>query len=125
MFEPENRFISSCAKKLRNNEPVSLSEGMQRRDLIQVEDVVDIISKRIRLHYLNYYMSLPIGSGENHSIIKILEFMKQEMNSESELLFGAIPSREGELDTLADISWYKDIGYRTRYSFFDGAKKSV
>lgn len=123
MFEPENRFVSSCASKLRNNEPVSLTEGKQRRDLVRVEDVVEIISKLITSNYLNHYMSLPIGSGENHSIIEILEFMKKEMNSDSELQFGVIPCREGEPDTLADISWYRDIGYNLMYSFFDGLKR--
>lgn len=123
LFEPEDRFISSCVAKLRNNEPISLTEGKQKRDMIKVEDVVEIISRLITSKYLNHYMSLPIGSGENHSIIEILEFMKKEMNSDSELLFGDIPSRKGEPNTLADISWYKDIDYSLRYSFFDGLKK--
>ena len=123
LFEPENRFVSSCVKKLKNNEPISLTEGKQRRDLIRVEDVVEIISTLISSDYLNHYMSLPIGSGESHSIIEILEFLKKEMDSESELLFGDIPSRIGEPNTQANISWYRDINYRLRYSFFEGLKE--
>lgn len=123
VFEPENRFISSCAKKLMNNESISLTEGKQKRDLVRVEDVVSIISRLISSDYLRHYMALPIGSGENHSIIEILEFMKRVMNSTSELRFGDIPSREDEPDTLADISWYKDIGYSLEFNFFDGLRE--
>ncbi len=61
LFEPENRFISSCVTKLRNNEPITLTEGKQRRDLLQVEDVVEIISKLIQSQYLNHYMSQNSG----------------------------------------------------------------
>ena len=120
LFEPENRFISSCIKKLSNNEVISLTEGNQKRDIVRVEDVVSIISELISSDYIRHYMSLPVGSGENHSIKEILEFMKREMDSKSELRFGDIQSRENEPDTLADISWFKDIGYNLKFSFFEG-----
>ena len=123
LFEPEDRFISSCIKKLRNNEPLSLTRGIQKRDLVRVEDVVAIISEIVASDYLKNYMSLSIGSGENHSIVEIMEFLKSEIGSESELKFGDIISREGEPDTLADVSWYKDIGYTLQYGFFDGLRE--
>lgn len=123
LFEPDNRFISSCIKKMKNDESVSLTEGSQKRDIVCVEDVVSIISRLITSGYLKHYMRLPVGSGESHSIVEIMKFMKEEMKSNSELKFGDIPSREGEPDTLADVSWYKDIGYTLEYGFFDGLRK--
>lgn len=123
LFEPDNRFISSCKKKLLNNESIALTSGVQKRDIIHVEDVVSIISKLISSNYIKGYISLPVGSGEQHSIIEILEYMKKSMNSSSKLEFGVVPSRKYEPDTLADISWYNDIGYSLKFSFFDGLAK--
>ena len=49
--------------------------------------------------------------------------MKRVMGSSSLLQFGAVPERGGEPDTLADISWYKEIDYQMKYSFFEGLEK--
>lgn len=120
--EPDDRFINSVKQKLFNNEDVLLTDGLQKRDIIRVEDVISIISKLISSNYVRGFMSLPIGTGESHSIREIVSFMKNELTSSSNLLFGAIPSRNGEPDTLADTEWYKDIGFRLKYSFFEGLK---
>ena len=120
MYEPDNRFLSSCKKKMLNNESIDLTIGTQKRDIIRVEDVVGVISKLVCSEYLKGYKALPVGSGEQYAIREILTFLKKKMQSQSSLNFGALPSRTGEPDTLADISWYQDIGYEPRYSFFGG-----
>ena len=119
-FEPDNRFINSCKNKLKRNEEILLTTGLQKRDIIRVEDVVSIIARLITSNYLVGYMLLPIGSGEQHSIVEILAYMKKKMQSSSILHFGAKESRKIEPDTVADIKWYKDIGYNLQYSFFEG-----
>lgn len=120
--EPDNRFINSCKKKLIMNESIALTEGKQKRDIIRVEDIIDIIARLIDLDFLDGYMCLPVGSGEQHSIVEILEYMKATLRSQSQLEFGKLPSRKSEPDTLADIRWYKDIDYHLKYSFFEGLK---
>lgn len=121
--EPTNRFISSCRTKLQNNEDIQLTEGFQKRDIVRVEDVTDIVEKLVQLGYVSGYKKLPVGSGENHSIRDIMEYMKTTIGSKSELLFGALESRENEPDTLADISWYKDINHINKFSYWDGLKE--
>lgn len=127
--EPASRFMNSCAHKLANNEDIQLTEGNQKRDIVRVEDVEQIISTLLRCNYVSGYMKLPVGSGEQHSIREIVEFMKKSMGSASKLRFGAIPSREGEPDTLADITWYKELDYTLKHSFFEGledySKKTI
>lgn len=123
--EPSGRFLSSVKNKLLNNQEVDLTEGYQKRDIIRVDDVVEIIRKIIENNYTKGYMSLPVGSGENHSIREIITFMKDEMGSFSKLNFGAIPTRSGEPDTLADIKWYRELGYELKYNFFEGLKDWV
>lgn len=123
LFEPNNRFISSCRVKLQKNDPLDLTAGTQKRDMIRVEDISAIICKLVELKYVNGYRSLPIGSGEQHPIKDVIQFMHDAIGSSSELNFGAIPSRKGEPDTVADISWYDDIGYKLQFSFFEGLKE--
>lgn len=122
-YEPYNRFIRSCITKLVQNENLELTIGNQKRDIIRVEDVIDIIFRIVVSEFVEGYRILAIGSGEHHTIREIMEFMKEKTNSKSKLLFGAIPSRNGEPDTLADISWYEELGYSLRYDYFQGLEK--
>lgn len=122
LFEPQNRFLNACKIKMQKNEDIQLTQGLQKRDIIRVEEVVNIINKLIVSDYIKGYMVLPVGSGENHSIRDIVIYMKNEMQSSSNLIFGAVPDRKGEPDTLADIRWYNDIGFKLQYSFYDGLR---
>jgi CDP-paratose synthetase len=123
LFEPPDRFIRSCKEKLWKNQDIELTTGTQRRDIIRVEDVIGIISRLVVKNYIDGFVSLPIGSGENHSIREIVEYMKKTINSTSELIFGAVKSRPGEPDTLANIDWYKEVGYQLQYGYFEGLKE--
>ena len=122
LCEPPNRFLRSCREKLKLDEDILLTEGGQKRDIIHVEDVVSIISRLIETGYVRGYSKLSVGSGENHSIREIIEFMKDYLDSTSNLKFGAIESRKDEPDTLANIEWYKEIGYNLKYTYFEGLK---
>ena len=125
LSEPRGRFLRSCADKLLMNEPLELTSGYQKRDIIRVEDIVGIIDTLMSSDYAKGYKILPVGSGEQHSIREIINYMKEKSGSASELKFGAIPSRAGEPDTLADTSWYDEIGYSMKYSYFEGLKQEL
>ncbi len=119
-YEPLSRFMNSCLTMLKANEPLALTSGTQTRDIIRVEDVVDIISWIIKEKPFIGYRDLPIGSGESHSIREMITFMKDNLKSKSVLNFGAVDSREGEPNTLADISWMSEHGRKLKYSYWDG-----
>lgn len=120
LYEPENRFFCHCKKKLLCNDDVCLTSGEQKRDIIRLEDVLGIIKALINCSYVSGFKSLQAGSGEQHSIYEMLTYMKACVKSNSRLLFGNIKKRENEPDTLADISWMNEIGYRLKYTFWDG-----
>ena len=121
--EPSSRFLKACRNHLRENEPLELTEGLQKRDVIRVEDVVGIIALLVEKKMIKGYRDLPIGSGENHSIRDIVGFMKERVSSNSKLNFGAVENRVGEPDTCANIEWIDEIGYKMQYSFWEGLKK--
>lgn len=122
MEEPEDKFMKSSILKLARGVRLDLTEGTQKRDLIRVEDILSLIELLIKTGYVHGYRTLPAGSGENHSIREIIRFMSECCESESETRFGAVQNREGEPDTLADITWYQDIGFELRYPYFEGIK---
>ena len=106
------------------NEKLELTSGDQKRDIIRVEDIVGIIASILQSNYLKGYKALQVGTGEQHSIRTMIEYMKEQLHSSSELLFGAIPNRIGEPDTMSDITWLKELGYNLKYSYFEGLKQA-
>lgn len=122
--KPKSRFIDICISKLLNNEELLLTSGYQKRDIIHVNDVVEIISRIIISNFVEGYKQLPVGTGEHHSIKEIVLYLKDEIGSDSELKFGAIKDRKNEPDTLADISWLKIIDYQLKYGYFEGLKSA-
>ncbi len=118
--EPEGRFLNACRRKLLAGEPLLLTDGTQKRDIVRVEDVIGVISMLITMEPPDGYQSLELGSGQQHSIRDIITHMKEVSGSESELRFGAVRMRKGEPDTLADIGWLDQIGYRLKYDYFSG-----
>ena len=119
MDEPEGRFIKSSMIKLCRNEPLLLTAGTQKRDIIHVEDVAGLVSGILGAEYEGFRI-LPAGTGENHPIREIIEFLHSTAGSSSRLEFGAVPQRAGEPDTLSNIDWYKEIGYTLKHTFFGG-----
>ncbi len=121
MNEPKERFFHACKRKMILGENIQLTNGLQKRDIIRTEDVVDIICFVIKNQIVSGYRRLPVGSGEQHTIREVLEYMKRKIQSKSNLEFGVIRDRgSGEPDTLADISWYRQYGYDLNYSFWGG-----
>ena len=118
--EPSTRFLKACKNHLMENEPLELTEGTQKRDIVRVEDVVGIISLLVMEKCIIGYRDLPVGTGESYPIKDVIAFMKEHSESKSKLNFGAVRSREGEPNTCADINWFSEIGYELKYSYWDG-----
>ena len=123
--ETNERFIKNCVLKLKNNEPLELTDGTQIRDLIRVEDVIEIVAIILKQTDWKGYQQLCLGYGEAHSIRETVEYMKSQMKSKSVLHFGALPMRSGEQDTIADIEWLKKLDYKFQYSWSSGLDKEM
>ena len=92
--EPSGRFLRGSMEKLCRNERLKLTKGLQKRDIIHVEDAVNLVLRVIRAGFEGF-RSLPVGTGEHHSIREIMEFLRGASSSESVLEFGAVPDRAG------------------------------
>ena len=117
--EPEDRFIPMCIHKMLRNDIVDLTEGTQKRDIVSIDDVVDLVTYVIGQKLTGYY-EIEVGCGEAPSIREIIEYIYSVTQSKSELRWGAVPMRAGEPDCLADISRMKEIGYSCKKDWKTG-----
>lgn len=120
--EPKDRFIHYLIGKLKNNEDIDLTDGKQKRDFVYIEDVIEALNLIISSN-LKGYIDIPIGSGKAISIRELVEYIKELLNSKSNLNFGAVPSRNNEYSGIPDLSILNKIGFQPKYDFKSGIKK--
>lgn len=125
--EPENRFLQMCYRKLSSDERLELTEGTQLRDIMRIEDLMQAVS--CVMTYLaprdyGYYV-YDVGTGNAVSIRDIVKYMSQKLQSKSEIVFGAVPSRNNEPDCIANITALRDMGYEPKYSWRAGIDKII
>ena len=117
--EPENRFFVSCCKKMMRGEQLLLTEGMQKRDIVYIQDVCLGI-ETILNSTISGYLDVPLGTGEAVAICEIIKYMHKYLYSKSELQFGVIPVRKGEPNCVADMSVIKGLGFENSYMWREG-----
>lgn len=123
--EPKNRFLPSVIDKLKNNEDIPLTQGEQLRDFIYIEDVVNAILLLINKKSIPPYIDVPLGSGDAPSIKVFITYIKEIMNSKSELQFGKVPLRPNEPSSFANLAMYNMLGGKIKYSWKEGIKKML
>jgi len=127
--EPKDRFISKSILLLKSNQDLLLTEGTQKRDFIFIDDLVEILVFLIDCNLTvlsNKEYNIPIGTGINPSIKEIILFLYNEINSKSNLKFGAVKNRDNEPNTCADLSILRKLGFsRPLIHWKDGMKKVI
>lgn len=124
--EPKDRFLHRCISMMKKNEPIDLTSGMQRRDFIHIDDVVNGIFLILKKRYeLSKYIDIPLGSGQAPTIKEVMYYLKEQMHSASSLNFGAIPDRICEDDCIADLSIINELGFKLKYYWKDGIKQLI
>lgn len=120
--EPETRFLPSVIKKMKLNQDILLTEGKQRRDFISIYDVINVLELVIGKEDKSVYYEIPLGTGEAPRVREVIEFIHQELLSQSQLCFGAVPLRKTEPDSVADVTALKALGYEIQYDWKKGIK---
>ena len=128
--EPSNRFITRSILQLKANQELLLTEGIQKRDFIFIDDVIEILlflidNKETEILAESGY-NIPVGTGIAPSIREIILFLKDEINSKSIIKFGAIKMRNNEPSTKADLSVLMKLGFKKQLTKWqDGMKKVI
>lgn len=109
-YQTKDKFIPYILEKLKTNEEILTTFGEQKRDFIYIEDFIDIIQKLLEKSSLIRGEVINVGSGISISLKDIILYLKEKLNSTSEIKFGAIPYRENEMmDFCLDISKLRGI----------------
>lgn len=117
--------INSC---LSNVPSLDLTPGEQRRDFIHVDDVVSAYMILLDGVYEpeRKFMEFDVGSGRPISIRQFVELVKRTTGSSTELRFGALPYREGEvMQSAANIDALLARGWRCKHDLRSGIKHVV
>ncbi|ABG51492.1 NAD-dependent epimerase/dehydratase [Trichodesmium erythraeum IMS101] len=129
-----NKLISYASQQfLSNASELKFTSGEQQRDFIHVEDVVLayllLLEKESKPS--QYYQEYEVGTGKATSLRQLLEMLKELMQVQTELKFGALPQRRGEImfsqadtKTIEEIGWYPAKSLKERLmQTIEGEKK--
>jgi CDP-paratose synthetase len=128
--DDDSKFVSYLIANLRDNNSgsLALSEGLQKRDFIYIDDVISACKIVVdNIHDFTEGFT-EIGVGTNNLIsIKELVFLVKKLtnNTKTNLDFGAIPQRDMETQSDCDISFLGNLGWTPKYSLEDGIAESI
>lgn len=126
--DSDNKFVTSVLNQLiQNEQEILLTEGLQKRDFIYIDDVVDAYIKVLGNNTrLNHFTEFEVGRGESIKVRQFVEILSKTIHSESLLKFGAIATRKGEIqDSIAKVSNLKEIGWEPKYNIIQAIHRMV
>lgn len=124
-----SKFTTHVIKTLLNNAAeLKLTLGEQKRDFIYVDDVV--AAYEILLENVNkqaeLFQQYELGSGEAITIREFVETVRQLSGASTQLDFGALPYREGEImHSVANTERLKLLGWHRQTNLVEGVEKAI
>ncbi|TDE43932.1 NAD-dependent epimerase/dehydratase family protein [Flavobacterium rhamnosiphilum] len=126
--DSNSKFVTNILNQLiQNKEEILLTEGLQKRDFIYIEDVVTAYLKvLINNDQLTNFSEFEVGRGESIEVREFVEILSEITQSESKLKFGAIITTKGEIqDSKANLSELKKIGWESKYDLRTAVIKMI
>jgi nucleoside-diphosphate-sugar epimerase len=127
--DDESKFIPHLIKSILKDESIDASPGMQKRDFIFVEDVIDGFLGAIDLigKMDKDFFTLEIGMGRAISIRDFSNIVERLTNRRARINWGSLPYRKSEIfDLKADIKITKELlNWRPKHSLDEGLKKTI
>jgi CDP-paratose synthetase len=116
-------IVNSC---LANVPEIQLTLGEQRRDFIYIDDVVSaylLLLKEIQ-GALPAFREFDVGSGTSVSIREFVTMVQRLTGAATELKFGALPYRDGEvMHSVANVAPLTALGWHCEYNIEAGIRK--
>lgn len=106
---------------------IDMTPGMQTRDFIYVYDVVSAFETVLKNEIkLTNYQEYEVGSGKSFSIKYLAELIKKISNSKTEINFGAIKYREGEImESVCNNEKLIELGWISKFSLSEALSKII
>ena len=126
--DDEGKFILYVERNCAANvETIELSDGMQLRDYIYTENVVDAyICVLEHLEKLSGYVEFEVGMGEPVLLKEFVTMIRDISKSNTCLEFGKRPRNDNEPEcSVADIKGLQKLGWKPSYSREDGIRQML
>ena len=131
--DDDSKFVSWVISQLKQNVPeIKLTSGNQLRDFIFIDDVVSAYMCTLEnTKSLGSFSEFDVGTGKLISVKNFINRVKKCYEkvrgiNKTLLLFGAIPSRPGELNTVkVNNKALIDLGWESKYSTEEGIEKTI
>ncbi len=123
-----SKFIPYLIDKiLRDETSIDMTPGLQTRDFIYVNDVISAFETVLKNEVkLTNYQEFEVGSGKSFSIKHLAELIKKISKSKTQLNFGAIPYRKGEIMvSVCNNKKLKELGWTSKFSLNEGLSKII
>ena len=129
-FDNRSKFCTKIILDLINQvDVIDLTPGMQKRDFIYIDDVIDAFEVLINygLKIQSGLHPFQLGSGKNLTIHDFIVLIKKlTNNSHTTLNFGAYPYRPNEvMEYPLDLSALSSLGWEPRHSLQEGLLKTI
>ncbi len=124
-LDRKDKFIPDILDKLSKNTKIELTSGLQLRDFVFVEDVVEALRLICKVQGVTKhnegYFEYEVGLGLPISIRQFVLAAKRIAGSSSETDFGALREREGEiLESVANLSSLRSLGFNPQFDLEKG-----
>lgn len=109
-WQNPSKFIPYVMDRLKKNESLDVTPCEQKRDFIHVDDFARDIEDILENYFKCVGEIVNVSSGKSISLKSIIEKYRKELNSTSQIHYGAVPYRENEaMDLCCDITKLKKI----------------
>ena len=124
------KFVSSIVRSLLRNElTIPLTAGLQRRDFIYVDDVVEAFLCVLQAlkDETGGYFEFDVGSGQSVTIQEFVTMARALCGNElTRLEFGALPYRSNEpMEVTVDVSKLYGLGWRAHCDLRTGLRQTI
>lgn len=125
------KFMTSIIRQCLANTPsIDLTPGTQERDFIYVEDVSAAyvrVLRRLRGETVKpAFTEYEVGTGVSHSIRHVVTRIAAISGAATQLRFGALAFREGEImHSVADTAALRGINFTPRFTLDEGLAATI
>ena len=127
-YANKNNFIINIFNKmLGNNNEINLTKCEQNRDFLHINDLLDCYDLLLEEYEsFSCYEEFDVGTGNNINLKYLLNYMKSELGSKSNLRFGALPYRKNEImNSDQNIKKLNRLGWHPKISIENGIKELI
>jgi nucleoside-diphosphate-sugar epimerase len=123
------KFVNWLVQTLLKHPPeLALTAGLQERDFVFIDDVIDAFSTVIsKIHaFPAGTHEVGVGSGKTTSVRDFVKMTGAMCSTKTRLIFGTLPIRKHEImKSLADLTVLASLGWQARVSLAHGLQQVI